>query len=320
MNCASATPKHMANDISSVCWKKFGKIPRANDACASQPSFEAVETGLVGRALRGLPRRGEGTAPYREGRDSIRSHGFRVRTPVPRGCFRRVPPLPKAPVNWAHSPVSPRRGFTLIELLVVIAVISILAALIIPIGKAVNRRKIIAKARAELAQTEMAIGAYKIALGHYPPDNPLNPLLNQLYFELKGTTNTGVVYRTLDGSAEIAASPTVIANHFPGVSGFINSTAPGGSDEGRRAKSFLPDLKPGQIGDISTGGSERVKILVCSVPWPDKVMPFNPIRYNSSSPTNNPGAFDLWIDVIIDGKTNRISNWSREPIIVNSAY
>ena len=41
----------------------------------------------------------------------------------------------------------------------------------------------------------------------------------------------------------------------------------------------------------------------------------NPYRYNSSSPTNNPRSYDLWIDVLIGGKINRISNWSEQPIV-----
>jgi prepilin-type N-terminal cleavage/methylation domain-containing protein len=257
---------------------------------------------------------------------------FLVRAPNSRDCFRRVPPSPKVPVRRAHFfnlSTSGRHvaGFTLIELLVVIAIISILAALVIPIGKAVNRKKIVAKARAELAQTQLAIEAYKASLGHYPPDNNLTPRINQLYFELRGTTNTGSTYRTLDGSAEIPMRPAALQAYFGGVSGFINCTQPGGSDEGRKAKAFLPDLKPGQIGDISTSASDRVKILACSVPWPnDPSFPIpghpglNPIRYNSSSPTNNPGSFDLWIDVVIDGKTNRLSNWSQEPLVVSLPY
>ena len=74
---------------------------------------------------------------------------------------------------------------------------------------------------------------------------------------------------------------------------------------------------------FDTNKIDRAYIIVCSVPWPaDLNYPLpnhpgvNPFRYNSSSPTNNPNSFDLWIDVMIDGKTNRISNWSREPIIL----
>ena len=43
----------------------------------------------------------------------------------------------------------------------------------------------------------------------------------------------------------------------------------------------------------------------------------NPFRYVSSNPTNNTSTFDLWVDVIVGGKTNRISNWSDKPEIVN---
>jgi hypothetical protein len=41
----------------------------------------------------------------------------------------------------------------------------------------------------------------------------------------------------------------------------------------------------------------------------------NPIRYNSSSPTGNSKTYDLWVDIVVGGKTNRISNWSENPEI-----
>src|SRR6516164_2257228 len=107
-----------------------------------------------------------------------------------------------APLSTLHAPRS-RPAFTLIELLVVIAIMSILAALIIPIGKAVNRTKIRSKARGELAMLEMAIENYKTKMGHYPPDNPDNPRLNPLYFELEGTILTNGVFQTLDGSGQV---------------------------------------------------------------------------------------------------------------------
>jgi hypothetical protein len=40
----------------------------------------------------------------------------------------------------------------------------------------------------------------------------------------------------------------------------------------------------------------------------------NPWRYNSSHPTNNTGGYDLWVDLVIRGKTNRVCNWSTLPI------
>lgn len=221
----------------------------------------------------------------------------------------------------------PASGFTLIELLVVIAVISILAALVIPITGAVNRAKVKSKARAELEQVQTAIETYKSKLGHYPPDTPNSPATNQLYYELLGTrlTNTpnGVVYTTLDGSARIRQSSLPII--FKGVDGFVNASRPSAGDEVKSAQVFLKGLKPDRIVTV-TNGTDAVSFLVCSVPWPsDSTHPSffgirngtaNPFRYNSSNPTNNPASFDLWVDVVIAGKTNRICNWSREALTV----
>src|SRR6476659_2371501 len=121
-----------------------------------------------------------------------------------------------------------RRGFTLIELLIVISIIAILAAMIIPVTGAVNRTKIKSKAHTELEHIATAIELYKAKLGHYPPDNPNNPALNQLYFELMGTTNDGRFYRTLDGSATIDISTFGSAFGTPKIKGFVNSTQGGG--------------------------------------------------------------------------------------------
>ncbi len=225
------------------------------------------------------------------------------------------------------------KAFTLIELLVVIAVISILASLVIPITRAVNRNKIRSKARVELRQFETAIQAYKEKLGHYPPDNPApagsppRPWVNQLYYELMGTTNLApAVFATLDGSARIASTADFNTAFGPAssVTGFVNCSGRGAGDEGRMATRFLPNLPPGEVGSLPR--RPEIKYLVSSIPWPDPNVAWlptpglNPVRYNSSSPTNNPTTFDLWIDVIIDGKTNRISNWSQDPIIVSSPW
>jgi prepilin-type N-terminal cleavage/methylation domain-containing protein len=218
---------------------------------------------------------------------------------------------------WRVTSTPSLRAFTLIELLVVIAIISLLAAMVFPITKAVNRTKMQSRARVELAEIENAIKLYKDKIGQYPPDNPTNAAVNPLYYELLGTTNNGLAYITLDGSAQIA--PLTIATYFSGATAFANSTQPGGSDETRRASQFLTGLKPGRYGQM-TGGP---MLLTCSVLWPATlgnqygVPGLNPFRYSSSGPTNNPSSFDLWVDIVIDGKTNRISNWSAKPLIVN---
>ena len=230
-----------------------------------------------------------------------------------------------------NSPLSLRRtaAFTLIELLVVIAVISILASMTFPIGKALNRTKMKARAQAEMSQIEIAIQSYKAKLGTFPPDNPATPLINQLYYELSGTivTNTGGsarFYRTLDGNSQLSADPGTFQNYFGlRVSGFANTTRASG-DEGVFAVNFLKGaLRPDQVATLPQGQ----KAIVTSLRWPDghpyQPVPglaykgINPWRYNSSNPTNNPGTYDLWVDVIIDGKTNRFGNWSKEPVLVS---
>ncbi len=206
-----------------------------------------------------------------------------------------------------------RRGFTLIELLIVIAIIAILAAMIIPVTGAVNRAKIKSKAHAELEHVATAIELYKAKLGHYPPDNPGYPALNQLYFELVGTTFTNGNYVTLDGAAQVtaAALPAVFGS---GVGGFINTSRTGAGDESRPAGRFLNNLKPDETVTITNPQPNLTKLLVAAVPAP--VGYINYISYVSSNPTNNPNSFDLWVDVIINNKTNRINNWSRQPVIL----
>lgn len=222
--------------------------------------------------------------------------------------------------------LSARRAFTLIELLIVISIIAILAAMIIPASMMVKRAGMVRKAKTEINQIAMAIDAYKDKLGHYPPDNSLltNPdrfLLNPLFYELQGTTRTGAganeMFQTLDGRTNILvrAVPTAFGG---GVSGFVNCTRAGGDDLAAAHK-FLANLKPGQYGFLNNG----VGLLTSSVLWPENLGPvipgapagMNPIRYNSSSPTNNPKSYDLWVDIVIGSKTNRISNWSENPEI-----
>ena len=223
----------------------------------------------------------------------------------------------------------PRAAFTLIELIVVIAIIGILAALIFPIVGVVNRKKQISTAQTQLKALEVAIDGYKTKLGYYPPDNPNNAVTNQLYFELLGTTNNGVngkspdVWGTLDGSAQIGLNTSPNINAVFGVSGIANSSTRAHSDDtGAAAGTFINNLTPNQIGVLDPPNSPNVKLLVCSVSWPQELTPapiasnpiLNPFRYVSSHPTNNTGSYDLWVDLYIGGKTNRVCNWSTQPI------
>jgi prepilin-type N-terminal cleavage/methylation domain-containing protein len=236
------------------------------------------------------------------------------------------------PFRTPHSAF--RTGFTLIELLVVISIIALLAAMIFPITGVVNKQKLRARARTELNALVACIDRYHAKLGHYPPDNPGKPALNQLYYELTGTTNSGkgTTFGTLDHNA--ALTPTEITGFFGlGVSGFVNSTKLG-NDESAPAQHFLGDLRAGQVADVTysgfSSGPDQVKMLICTVPGsdpnPSPLLDVNrgnqpvtvtgsPWRYNSSNPTNNPSSYDLWVDIVISGKTNRICNWSTQPIL-----
>ena len=252
----------------------------------------------------------------------------------------RMKNTPRRQIRNPQSAIRNCSAFTIIELLVVIAIMGVLAGLIFPVVGAVKRRQYINHAQAEMAQLETAIERYKAAYGFYPPSPTNQPTVgdpgsyvsyvsyvNQLYYELVGTTNDGTYYRTLDGNAQIAASDIPAA--FPGVGGFVNCSKPGGGEESSAAKSFLPELRSNQKGTFQIHGSSGNNIwvtnLVTSVGGPDATyvpmgqQDLNPWRYNSSNPTNNPGSYDLWVQLHIAGKTNLICNWTKQVQINNPA-
>jgi len=266
------------------------------------------------------------------------------------GLLRRMERTGRSPVELAGAAafsgsIENRKskivnGFTLIELLAVIAIIGILAAFLFPVLGGIKRQQYIKNAQAEMAQLETAIERYKAAYGFYPPDNQLNPgnplipnpLMNQLYFELLGTTNTagnspgpapsGPAYQSLDDPSLPPLSQLNVNNVF-GVNGFMNCSKPGSSEDAHMAQNFLPGLTSNQktIFTNSSAANNPVKLIVTSVGGPDttyhplgpNAVGINPWRYNSSNPTNNPGAYDLWVQLSISGKTNLICNWNPKP-------
>ena len=233
----------------------------------------------------------------------------------------------------AHNPRHASRvtrhllAFTLIELLVVLAIIGTLAALVLPVAGGVKRRQYIANTRAEMERFVTAIENYKTVYGFYPPDNqdPTHTqspayrfMRNPLYYELVGVTNNNGVYQTLDGRAAI---PTAVLSSI-GVSGFMNCSKPGGGEDSAAARDFLPELKPSQMGYVTNLGAPAYTnvMLVTSVGGPANdyrplgIQDLNPWRYNSSNPTNNPGAYDLWVQLDL-GPTNQLNlicNWARQ--------
>lgn len=215
-------------------------------------------------------------------------------------------------------------GFTLVELLVVISIIAVLAAFIIPALSSVKRHQYITHAQVEMGQLKAAIDSYHSAYGFYPPGNGTNGLVNQLYYELEGTTNNNSAYITLDGSASINVSD--VPNAFSGAGGFVNCSKPGSAEDSRAAQNFIHELSPRQTATVSNSPPTfGFTVLVSAVGGPDptymplKASGVNPWRYVSPG-VNNPTSYDLWIQLRISGKTYLVCNWSKEVQVNNNTW
>jgi prepilin-type N-terminal cleavage/methylation domain-containing protein len=214
-------------------------------------------------------------------------------------------------------------AFTLIELLVVISIMGVIAGLIFPIAGVVKRRQYLNTANAELEQIKSALLDYHSKYNVYPPSNPnLSPAYNTLYYELSGVTHneSAKTYTTLDGSCTITETAYGSAFSAGGssIGGIINCTR-GGAEEGTTAQNFLLGLRANRIGTSTTiPGGVQITNLITSVRGPDAnykpvvTQDVNPFCYVYPG-TNNPGSYDLWIDLSIKGKTNRICNWKNAP-------
>lgn len=199
-------------------------------------------------------------------------------------------------------------------MLVVIAIIGILAALIVGgAGYAVSKGRI-SRVQAERDALITAIQSYKKTKGFYPPDNPNTNTQSSLFYELTGTTN--------DGGSSFGSKLTQetflasdVTNLF-GVGGFLNS-----SPDPNNINNFAPAIaKTGGTATFYISGNSGPTFTLFGVPVSGPSLTnsstgksMNLWNYVSSNPTNNPGSYDLWMDVIYSGKTNRISNWSPEP-------
>jgi prepilin-type N-terminal cleavage/methylation domain-containing protein len=226
---------------------------------------------------------------------------------------------------------SARGGFTLIELLVVISIMAILAAFTVSVLHGVAVTKYRNQARAEMHELEAALEAYKAQCGVYPPGNAnpqgtyspppgqiqTNTTLPQLYYELCGVSpdSTGTVFTNLDGSAKITSQQALAAF---GVGGFVNCTK-GSGDDAVPARNFLLGLKQTRIGSVTDNGV-LISNIITSVRGPDVsykplgVADVNPFRYLNPG-INNPKTYDLWVELVISGKTNLICNWNNAAII-----
>jgi prepilin-type N-terminal cleavage/methylation domain-containing protein len=219
------------------------------------------------------------------------------------------------------SPKLPSRAFTLVELLVVISIITILAAMLFPVGQSIMQKGARSRAQTELQKVATAIDVYKTKLGFYPPGNANTNLCatNQLYYELVGCRpvyNGPLLsgFETLDRATTVS---TVQMGQIFGTGGIVNALAGSDTDEAAMAQSFMKDVKPTQYGVMSSG----IRVLGVLMEGPIQVASpagglLCPFSYNPSNPAHNVNSYDLWVDVIIGAKTNRINNWSTQPEIL----
>jgi len=218
----------------------------------------------------------------------------------------------------------------LIELLAVIAIIGVLASLTVGLGALVSRKSKVSRTQVELAKLELAIRDYHSKFGFYPPDNlqdafelSVNPDVNQLYYELTGAVYDRVndVYRVGAVDEQIPrATYQVVFGNGVNVPGVYNS-----SESAANVKNFLAGSRSSNVEHIS--GAPHVDALVVPVHWPlghpkadtdSRFLPpipgsdVNPWKYVSSNPTNNPGEFDLWAEIVIGDEIVVIGNWEEK--------
>jgi prepilin-type N-terminal cleavage/methylation domain-containing protein len=255
---------------------------------------------------------------------------MKISLPTPRVHLPCARPLPQSPIHNRQSAIANPQSFaafTLIELLVVIGIIAILSALIAgTFGYAMSR------ARRERVETERetlvaAIQSYKADKGFYPPDNTSNPALPPLFYEITGTTITATnasgpasYFATASGdNLTFAQVTSVFGLGSSGTGGFANA-----STDATQVKNYLgaaaKSARTGKIPIIVGGVTVPVTVFGVSVLGPVQLQvvgggSINPWSYVSTNPTNNSTTYDLWMDVYLSGKTNRFSNWSREPQI-----
>ena len=247
--------------------------------------------------------------------------------------------------NPVPPSLPPAAGFTLIELLVVIAIIGILAGLTVALFQNASYRTKIDRTKAALSTLETEIESYKDTkdLGFYPyfnssppdPDNDgrvnvggvaevLLPAMNPLFYELTGTIFNPQTrsYTSTQGGDSLN---TKQCQSLFGIEGFYNMTQ-------NPDKTKFSIENANEFAPISA--NPTVNLLLAPVKWPkntnngsleqyrpvrtnnDKLRMLNPWQYRAPG-IKNSKSFNLWADVLIGNKVHRISNWRKEPEVIN---
>jgi prepilin-type N-terminal cleavage/methylation domain-containing protein len=200
------------------------------------------------------------------------------------------------------------RAFTLIELLVVISIIGILSAFVISGISQMSPKKAISTTRAKRAQVVTMIESYRNDRGSYPPDNPNNPGTNTLFYELTGVVFTNNLVTPANATFTSPLVPSVNLNSNDlwtvfGTFGIVNSALPGA-----RLKSYFAEIKSDDYRSVNIAGRD---VSLLTAPKQAQIDPAILITWKydaSSNNRRNPATYDLWADIIIKGKQQRIDN------------
>lgn len=160
-----------------------------------------------------------------------------------------------------------------------------------------------------------AITAYKAHYGFYPPDAVVNrqPLVvdavrNPLLYEL-----VGVIYNPTNKMFELGrleAADAQYIKHFFHCDGFKNC-----AEHADQVQHFLPAFPTAAWRVAQLHDDPDVFALGFNMPDDEATLEIaeafdvSSWCYVSSSPTNNPGKFDLWIELRTKHQTITIGNW-----------
>ncbi len=172
-----------------------------------------------------------------------------------------------------------------------------------------------AELRAQRGVLTEAVERYRARFGVYPADHVASrgPLVidavkNPLLYELEGVIDNPTNHLFLVGHLEPAEAKYVTAFfHSPG---FKNC----GTNESQ-VSHYLPPLPTTSFAARQLHDDPDVFVLGFQVQGDDfgwdvaEQLELSSWRYVSSAPTNNPGRFDLWIDVTANGQTFSVGNW-----------
>ena len=219
--------------------------------------------------------------------------------------------------DYLHTKLTPRQMLVVIFVLAAWAGLGYLAyevisAKVLEAKVAAATPKVCAGIRDQRRTILSALEAYKAHFGRYPSDNvtsrqPLtvDPVNNPLLYELAGVVSNSVG-KTFDLAGEEAADASYVLNFFH-AKGFQNSGEDSSAIIRFLADGHLPAIQLHDDPDVfALGFTQLYQDLDEAVLWEFRVSPW---RYVSSCPTNNPGPFDLWIEIKTKAQSITIGNW-----------